>query len=235
MFVNIFSADKLYINAANKRKKNLAVFTAEMAVEMGKEDQSLAREAANGDRKAFDQLVLKYEKKIFNLAYRICGNYDDASELAQEAFIKAFKSIGSFRADSEFGTWLYRITLNVCYDFIRKNKKQNIISISEVGEEGYIIQNLHSNDISPGDYAENRETIKEITNAIGTLKEDQRTMIILRDIEGFTYSEIAKILKISEGTVKSRINRARLSLSNILSAKLEHLSARSVKNVRKGG
>jgi len=206
-----------------------------MAVEMGKEDQSLARDAANGDRKAFDQLVLKYEKKVYNLAYRMSGNYDDASELAQEAFIKAFKSIGSFRADSEFGTWIYRITLNVCYDFLRKNKKQAVISISEVGEDGYIIQNIQSNDITPSEYAESRETIREITEAIDTLKKEQRTMIILRDIEGFTYNEIAKILKISEGTVKSRINRARITLSNILSAKLEHLSPRSVKNIRKGG
>lgn len=201
---------------------------------MGIEDQNLARKAAGGDRNAFNQLVIQYEKKVFNIAYRMCGSYDDASELAQEAFIRAFKSINSFRADSEFGTWLYRITLNVCYDFLRKRSKQSSMTLSDLGEEDYILYNIQSREKSPIEYAESRETAREISDAIDSLKEEQKTMIILRDIEGFTYNEIAKMLKISEGTVKSRINRARLALSNILSPKLEHLSARSVKNIRKG-
>jgi len=206
-----------------------------MAVEMGAEDQSLARKAADGDRDAFNQLVLSYEKKVFNIAYRMCGNYEDASELAQEAFIKVFKSIDSFRADSEFGTWIYRITVNVCLDYSRKQKNNNKMVINDPSEEDYIMYNLPSKEKSPSDYAESRETIREISDALGKLKEDQKAMIVLRDIEGFTYNEISKMLKISEGTVKSRINRARLALSNILSPKLEHLSARNVKNVRKEG
>lgn len=206
-----------------------------MAVEMGAEEQSLARKAANGDREAFEQLVLTYEKKVFNIAYRMCGNYDDASELAQEAFIKVFKSINSFRADSEFGTWIYRITVNVCLDHIRKHKKQAQMIMEDLGEDDYILHNTLSREKSPAEYAESRETAREISSALGELKEDQKTMIVLRDIEGFTYNEIANMLEISEGTVKSRINRARLALSNILSPKLEHFSSRNVKNIRKEG
>lgn len=202
---------------------------------MSAEDQSLAKKAAYGDRDAFEQLVLKYENKVFNIAYRMCGNYEDASELAQEAFIRVFKSINSFRADSEFGTWIYRITVNVCLDYSRKQKKYNNFIINDQNEDDYIMRNLPSKERSPSEYAETKETVREISDALEKLRKDQRAMIVLRDIEGFTYNEISQMLKISEGTVKSRINRARLALSNILSPKLEHLSVRNVKNVRKEG
>jgi len=202
---------------------------------MGADDQDLARKAANGDREAFEELVLTYEKKVFNIAYRMSGSYDDASELAQEAFIKVFKSINSFRADSEFGTWIYRITVNVCLDYIRKRKKQTQMIVEDLGEDDYILHNTPSREMSPGEYAEARETAREINHALEELKDEQKAMIVLRDIEGFTYNEIANMLQISEGTVKSRINRARLALSNILSPKLEHFSSRNVKNIRKEG
>lgn len=192
---------------------------------MSDREKLLLDKAKTGDVTAFEELIEGYQRKIFNIALRIVGNYDDANDLAQEVLIRIYKSIGNFKEQSSFSTWIYRITTNVCLDDIRKRKNRKVISLDEEirVEDGEMQRQIVSNDPLPEDTAERGELRELVNGAIRSLSEEHRLVIVLRDLQGFSYEEIARILKCPEGTIKSRINRARQALKNVLQSKRELL------------
>ena len=196
-----------------------------ITVLMSDREKLLLKKAKAGDMAAFEELIESYQRKIFNIALRIVGNYDDANDLAQEVLIRIFKSIRSFKEQSSFSTWIYRITTNVCLDDIRKRKNRKVISLDEEirVEDGEMQRQIVSNDPLPEDTVERGELHDLVNGAISSLSEEHRLVIVLRDLQGFSYEEIARILKCPEGTVKSRINRARMALKNVLQSKRELL------------
>ncbi|HHX18524.1 MAG TPA: sigma-70 family RNA polymerase sigma factor [Clostridium sp.] len=194
-------------------------------------ESQLIKEAKSGNVEAFEELIKQNEKKVFNIAYKMMGNYDDANELAQEAFIKAYKSINKFKGDSLFSTWIYRITTNVCLDELRKRKNKKVISLNEhiKYNDEEIKPQVKDERPGPEKIFEKKETKNLINQCIESLPADYKTVIILRDIEGFTYEEIAKIINCPEGTVKSRISRARKALRDIFKNKKELFNEEYVK------
>jgi RNA polymerase sigma-70 factor (ECF subfamily) len=198
---------------------------------MSTSEQILLERSKAGDIAAFEMLVEAYQKKIFNLAFRMIGNYDDAGDLAQEALIRVYKSIAGFKAQSSFSTWIYRITTNVCLDEIRKRKNKKVLSLDEEihVEDGEMQRQIESDDPLPEEVFEREELRQIVGDAIASLPEEQRTVLTLRDLQGLSYEEIADILDCPGGTVKSRINRARQALKNALLTKRELLDEEYVK------
>jgi len=194
-------------------------------------ERDLVKRAKSGDVEAFEQLILGCEKKVFNIAYRMIGNYDDANELAQEVFLKAFRTIKNFKGDSLFSTWIYRVTANVCLDELRRRKKKAVISLDEDIElkDGEVKRQIPDDAPTPDLEAESNEIKNIVNESIRQLPDDYRNMIVLRDIQGFSYDEISKIVNCPEGTVKSRINRARQALKKILQGKKELFDEEYVK------
>lgn len=187
------------------------------------QEASLIEQSKAGDVESFEQLIDQHQKKIFNIAYRMLGNIEDASDVAQEALVKAYRGIKNFKGKSSFSTWLYAIVNNTCIDFIRKNRKTNLIYLDkdyETEEGSYRLQ-MESEEDTPEEVLEKKEIQRLVHESIEELSYDHKRAIILRDIEGFSYKEIAEILNCSEGTVKSRISRARTSLKTIIQEKLE--------------
>ncbi len=166
---------------------------------------------------AFEQLVQAYQGKVFNIALSIMGNRADADDAAQEAFIKIYRSIGAFHFHAQFSTWLYRVATNVCLDCLRRRKRAGAASL-DGGEDGEEAAQLQVPDTGPTPeeaYGE-KETVLLVRQAIGKLHAEHQKVIILRDINGLSYEEIAKIERCSVGTVKSRISRARNNLKKLL-------------------
>jgi len=182
------------------------------------QEEILIVRAKTGDIESFEELIQNHQQKAFNIAYRMLGNLEDANDVTQEAFLRVYRSIDKFKGNSSFSTWLYSIVNNVCIDFIRKHKKTKVIYIDDNQyQEGYQ-KEIPDRKNAPEDLLEKKEIKERVHDAINQLNYDQRTIIILRDIQGFSYQEIAEILNISEGTVKSRISRGRNNLKEILHA-----------------
>jgi len=198
---------------------------------MGQDEQVLLEKAKAGDVAAFEELIESYQKKIYNLAYRIIGNYDDAADMAQEVLIRIFKSIANFKGQSSFSTWIYRITTNVCLDEIRRKKNKKIISLDEEirMEDGEIKRQIMSDDLQPDAAAEQEELRSAVSNAINSMPDDHSLIITLRDIQGLSYDEISAVLDCPIGTVKSRISRARQALKKVLSTRRELFDEEYVK------
>lgn len=178
---------------------------------------SLIERSKGGDVAAFEELVFIYQKQIYNLSYRMMGNEQDACDMTQEAFLKAFKSIRRFNNKSTFGTWVYRIATNACIDELRKRKRVRLYPVvhnDSPGEDGS--QLIVDTDDLPQEKLERRETKMLVQRAISGLANEHRIIIILRDIQEKSYKEIADILNLNIGTVKSRISRARQSLKEEL-------------------
>lgn len=172
------------------------------------EEKILIEKCINRDSSAFESLILKYEGKIYNMCYYLLKNREDASDASQEVCIKIYKSINKFKGDSKFSTWIYRITYNTCLDYIKKRKDE--LSYEEVLSTDSNVESKTEGII------EARELKFELKRCILKLNNDFKTVIILRDIEGLSYQEIADVLNIEVGTVKSRINRAREAFKNEL-------------------
>lgn len=182
----------------------------------------LVRRCKEGDREAFDQLVRQCQARIFNTAYRLLGDYEDARDATQDAFIRAYRAIKKFKGNASFYTWLYRIVINLCYKRLRSKhyrQRRRTVSLDEpiLTKEGQVLRSIASHTISPREAMERKEIQEAIQSAINSLKRGHRTVIILRDIEDLSYREIAQILRCSIGTVKSRLHRARSLLRERLS------------------
>ena len=179
------------------------------------DEMKLIEKARDGDRSAFEQLVKLHEKNVYSLALKLTKNREDALDAAQEAFLKAWISLKSFRGDSKFSSWLYRLTYNTCLDFLRKSKKGEIISLtSEEDEE--TVADIKDPAPTPEEQTVKREIKKTVQNAVDALPEEHRQIIVMREFTGMSYAEIAESMSISEGTVKSRLSRARAKLAEIL-------------------
>ncbi|MGM9558219.1 MAG: sigma-70 family RNA polymerase sigma factor [Oscillospiraceae bacterium] len=181
------------------------------------QDELLIRRAQSGDEGAFEQLLLAHQKSVYNLCLRMAGNPDDALDLSQEAFIRAWRALGQYQFDAAFSTWLFRLTSNVCIDFLRKQKRQQHMSLTvtdddEPGEEFTVP------DPAPGpeEQAVHNERRQAVARAMAALPEDYRAVMQLRAVEELSYEQIAEILDIKVGTVKSRLARARTQLRKIL-------------------
>ena len=182
------------------------------------EDKEIIQKVLEGDNDAFGLLVEKYQTKVYNLALRMSGNEEDAFDLTQEAFVRAWRSLGSFQFESSFSTWLFRLSSNICLDFLRARKRRTTVSLTVLGEDDEEETQLDLPDpgMSPEEAVLAAEDRARLVEALNSLPADQRQIITLRAINDLSYTEIAQILGIQEGTVKSRLSRARAMLRNKL-------------------
>jgi RNA polymerase sigma-70 factor (ECF subfamily) len=177
----------------------------------------LVKSFQTGDKTAFDALVLRHKDKLYNLCYWFLGDGQEANDSAQEVFIKVFRSLKKFRFESAFSTWLYRIAANTCKnrlkssDFRQKTKMVRFDNPGEI-EDGQYAEEIKNKAPSPMVELEKKERMMLIQKAIAALPTDQSTVVVLRDIEGLSYEEVANITGINFGTVKSRLSRARHQL-----------------------
>jgi RNA polymerase sigma-70 factor (ECF subfamily) len=161
----------------------------------------------DGDKEAFAELVRRHEHRVYNLALRMTGRPEDARDAAQEAFLSAYRKLGSFRGDARFGTWIHRITLNACYDFLRKRRR------------GPFLDRLADHDLEGPpvpDHADASIGSIDVERALAALPEDHRAVLVLHDVQDLAYEEVAEILGVPVGTVKSRLHRARVALAREL-------------------
>lgn len=179
-------------------------------------EKKIIEKVLGGDANAFEELVLKYEKTVYNLALRMVGDRDDASDMTQEAFIKAYGSLSSFRGDSKFSVWIYRITTNVCLDFLRsKSRKQQVsLTVSDDDEDAQLDIPDPSSD--PEQQLMQKISMQSVEEGLKTLPDKQRQILVMRELGGMSYAEIGAALSLEEGTVKSRIFRARKRLCAFL-------------------
>lgn len=181
------------------------------------EESILIMKASKGDKDAFEDIVKCYGNLIYNQAYQAVCNREDAFDISQEVFIKAYRSIKKFRGECKLSSWLYRICQNSINDFLRKIKRYDSIAIDgdEEGEGKIILPDINEDSL-PDLALEKKIQSDTIRNALALLSSEHREIVILRDIQGYTYSEISEILNLEEGTVKSRLNRARIQIKEIL-------------------
>lgn len=172
-----------------------------------------------GDRQAFNELVLIHQSRIMNIAFGMLSNTDDAADAAQEVFIKVFRNIGGFKEQSSFSTWIYRITVNVCNDILRKNNRHKTVSLNMHFDDEEHEFDIKDTSMTPDELVHTAELQNEIRYAISKLKPEYKAVITLYDIEGLPYDKISEILKIPMGTVKSRLSRARTALKKELTKK----------------
>lgn len=190
-----------------------------------KEDGEWVKAFQAGDKTAFDALVLRHKDKLYNLCYWFLGDRQEANDSAQDVFIKVFRSLKKFRFESTFSTWLYRIAANTCKnrlkssDFRHQKKRVRFDNPGET-EDGQYAAEIHDKTPSPMVELEKKERMMLIQKAIASLPTDQSTVVVLRDIEGLSYEEVANITGLNFGTVKSRLSRARQQLRKKLRGKL---------------
>jgi len=184
-------------------------------VEHGAAESRALEAAQRGDPTAFNELVLTYQTSVFNVALRTLGHPEDAADATQETFLSAYRAIQEFRGGS-FKAWLLRIAVNTCYDVLRRRQRRPSTSLEVVVEESGDIPRLADRQVGPERAALASETISAVEQALLTLPGDQRTIVVLCDIQGLSYEEAADIEGIALGTVKSRLSRARARLRQFL-------------------
>ena len=185
---------------------------------MEQNEKHLIERAAAGDASAFNTLMGRHEQRMYAIALRMCKNREDAQDCLQEAMLRVFRAIGAFKGESSFGTWMYRITMNTCLDELRRRKKSKDTSMDALLDQGWSPPDLSA---APEKKAIQSELHRNLNDAINELPEDMRAAIILRDIHGCAYDEIAKALDLNVGTVKSRISRGRERLREKIRASAE--------------
>lgn len=193
-----------------------------------KDQENIIARARRGDADAFEQLVAAYRDQVFRLALRMCGNEADADEVAQEAFLSAWKALPNFRGDSQFSTWLYQLTSHAAIDLMRREKRQ--IAAEDITE-------VSAPDPAPGpqQQAEQSETRQAVRDAMAQLSPEYRQIVVLRFLQELSYEEIGTVLKLPPGTVKSRLNRAKSQLKDILSKRGNLFGAGSVIHTESNG
>ena len=180
-------------------------------------EKKIIEKVLGGDANAFEELVLRYEKTVYNLALRMVGDRDDAFDMTQEAFIKAYGSLSSFRGDSKFSVWIYRIATNVCLDFLRsKSRKQQVsLTVSDDDDEDAQLD-IPDPKADPEQQLIKKISMQSVEEGLKTLPDKQRQILVMRELGGMSYAEIGAALSLEEGTVKSRIFRARKRLCTFL-------------------
>ena len=185
------------------------------------EEKNWIESFLSGEKKAFDNIVMKYQDRVFNLCYRFLGDYEEAEECAQEVFIKVYNSLRKFKFRSSFSTWLYRITVNMCKNRLKTLKQQRERSRFSLDDplslqNGNLEREVGDESLAPLTLIQRKEKERIIQEAINSLPPEFKTLIILRDIDGLSYEEITGITGLKMGTVKSRIARAREKLKEKL-------------------
>jgi RNA polymerase sigma-70 factor (ECF subfamily) len=181
-------------------------------------DEKLMLRVGQGDRRAFDEIVRRYNSRMINLAYQITGDRDLAEDIGQETFLRAYRSASRYREISKFSTWLYTIAINLCRNELRRRKFRmfSLEGMAEREESDRLRIDIADESMKPDVDLERKEIGRLVRGAIARLPEKFRTALVLRDIQGLSYEEIGDVLGLAEGTVKSRINRARLRVKEIL-------------------
>lgn len=215
MFLFSFSTEKEKTKSTENQNKPLEKMT----------DVELIECVVNGNTEAFEQIVKNNERFVYSVAFFTTKNSDDAWDVSQEVFLKVYNSVGSFRGDSKFSTWLYRLTKNTACDYARKHYKHRELPISEISNDDdndrpfdFPDENINSN---PEQSLLRGENIRLVRKALSLMDEQQRNILILREIKEKSYDEIAEILELNIGTVKSKLNRARAALKQTLEQKFK--------------
>jgi RNA polymerase sigma-70 factor, ECF subfamily len=179
------------------------------------EDVQLIERIRNGETEAYGELVKKYQDRLFNTCWRISGHLDDARDLTQEAFLRAYEKLPTFRDQSSFYTWIYRVAVNLALSHRRTTRRRRQVTGDQAAgtqAEQLAERASQSKEDAPEQAADEAELQQTVARALQELDDEHRAVVVLRDIEGFDYAEIAEILEIPTGTVKSRLHRARMTL-----------------------
>jgi RNA polymerase sigma-70 factor (ECF subfamily) len=186
------------------------------------DDTALVRQCQRGDSEAMGRLIVKYQDRVYNTILKICQNRDDAAELTQDTFVKVLESIRTFRGQSSFYTWLFRVAVNLTLNFSRKRFKVSEVSLDAAGErlekdkERLASLLADPNGPDPAVIAQQKELAQIVVTLIGQLPQEYRVVLVLRDIEQMSYAHIAEVLQMEQGTVKSRLSRARTMLRELV-------------------
>jgi RNA polymerase sigma-70 factor (ECF subfamily) len=187
------------------------------------DDRTLVHQSQQGDFKALEALIVRYQDRIYNVIKKICANSEDSAELTQQTFVKVIENIKNFECKSSFYTWVFRIAVNLTLTFCKKRSKTKIYSLNAASEEELSRTNnslqvflRNKKSVDPSKAAENQELGELVMEKMKILTDEHRTVLILRDIEGMSYSQIAQALDLELGTVRSRISRARENLRKVL-------------------
>jgi RNA polymerase sigma-70 factor (ECF subfamily) len=196
----------------------------------------LVKKSQKGDTSAFEELVKMYQDRIYALSYQLTGNHADAEDLAQNTFIKAYRALPKFRNEADFGTWLHRIAVNLSINEKRKRRPDVSLDNPVQTRDGEMPRMVASDTESPEEAYENKEFSGMVRRALKELSVEHRAVLVLREMQGYSYDEIAVMLDCSLGTVKSRINRARQTLKKEIT-RLAAENGRSLpyKDRRRGG
>lgn len=180
-------------------------------------DEELVRRVQAGNNEAFEELVKRYERKVYNIAYRLMGNERDASEVLQDAFLRAYRFLPKFQFKSSFFTWLYRIATNVSLTKLRKREKVQLVSIDEpANADGDLPLEIPDYRYNPEKMMKQRQLREALQKAVDNLPPDYRSVVVLRDLEGLSNEEVSKVLNLTVAAVKSRLHRGRLELRKVL-------------------
>jgi len=195
------------------------------AAKINIDDAVLVEQCRQGDSEATERLILKYQNRIYNAILRICANPDDAAELTQDTFVKVIENIDKFRGRSSFYTWAFRIGVNLTLNYCQRKVRIGFRSLDaedkeDNGQAKQVLKEFLADDSSPNPavVAANKELSEIVVDALMKLREEQRVVVVLRDIEGMNYAQIAEVLDIALGTVRSRLSRARSNLREIIEA-----------------
>jgi RNA polymerase sigma-70 factor (ECF subfamily) len=195
------------------------------AAKINIDDGVLVEQCRQGDSEATERLILKYQNRIYNAILRICANPDDAAELTQDTFVKVIENIDRFKGRSSFYTWAFRIGVNLTLNYCQRKVRIGFRSLDaedneDNGQAKQVLKEFLADDSSPNPavVAANKELGEIVVDALMKLREEQRVVVVLRDIEGMNYAQIAEVLDIELGTVRSRLSRARSNLREIIEA-----------------
>jgi len=192
---------------------------------MPEEEERLLLRAIDGDSEAFSKLMEAHEHRMYAVAFRMCGNREDAQDCLQESMLRIYRAISGFKGQSSFSTWIYRITINTCLDELRRRKMRKTTSLDNLLDTGWSPSDSMD---TPENNSIRMEQRRMIEQAISSLPDDMRAAIVLRDIQGFPYETIASALDTNVGTIKSRISRGREKLRDILSRQSELFDRKNV-------
>jgi RNA polymerase sigma-70 factor (ECF subfamily) len=187
------------------------------------DDAVLVEQCRRGDSAALEQLLLKYQQRLYNVILKICANTHDAAELTQDTFVKVIEKLDTFEGRSGFYTWAFRIAVNLALNYCQRNAGSGLSRLDEQRDEqkggtGQVMREFLSDNNSPdpAEVAANKELCRLAVKSLMKLDDAQRAVLVLRDIEGMNYAQIAKVLDVELGTVKSRLSRARSNLRQLL-------------------